>query len=157
MALNWCFAFFDSSKIKLPASYRQVKLCPRRDVLHITWRGIRIKRFDESLTNSLLDESWYAPGQWIFYSEPLSQQCICQSSHWIYIRPPRKTGEAISVNDSQNSSTNGLTHCWTGCFLEEGSTNSSWKASHWTFWDSWVNVKIRYCYNLIVRIYVILR
>lgn len=63
----------------------------------------------------------------------------------------------ISVNDSQNSSTNGLTHCWTGCFLEEGSTNSPWKASHWTFWDSWVNAKIRYCYNLIVRICVILR
>lgn len=46
-----------ASKIKLPASYRQVKLCPRRDALHIPWCGIRIKRFDESLTNSLLDES----------------------------------------------------------------------------------------------------
>lgn len=35
-----------------------------------------------------------------------------------------KTGEAISVNDSRNSSTNGLTHCYTRCFLEEGSANS---------------------------------
>ena len=64
--------------------WRQVKFCRCMNVPHVPWCGIRIKRFDESLTNSLLDESWYAPGQWIFYSEPLSQQCICQSSHWIY-------------------------------------------------------------------------
>lgn len=34
------------------SSYQHVKLCPRRDVLHIPWCGIQIKRFDESLTNS---------------------------------------------------------------------------------------------------------
>lgn len=80
-------------------------------------------------------------------------------SPWIYIRPPRKTGEAISVNVSQNSSMNGLTHCCTECFLKKAAqTVLERLAIEYTETaDSWVNVKIRDCYNLIVQIYIILR
>ena len=66
---SWC---------TLLASYRQVKLSPTRDVFHISWRSLLVKRPNEVLSNCFLDNTRNHPGWSSLQAKALTQRAICQ-------------------------------------------------------------------------------
>ena len=47
----------DHFGVKPPASYRQVKLCPKRNIFHIPWSSFAVQWFNQIALNRQLDEA----------------------------------------------------------------------------------------------------